>query len=99
MILPQAFPFEAPTPDTRITKLAFKQRLTQAERIGVREAAKTNAQVFDFQDLVDSATFVDLTRQDTIDGLASLEAAGLIGQGRSTEILTAPIQEIERFNE
>lgn len=86
------------TPDTRITKLAFKQRLSQAERIAIREAAKVNPEVFDFQDLVDSATFVDLSRQDTIDALNTLEAAGLIGAGRANEILTAPIQDIERFN-
>jgi hypothetical protein len=84
------------TVDTRITKLAFKQRLTQAERIAIRQAAAANAQVFDFQDLVDSATFIDLSRQDTIEGVTTLEAAGLLAEGRAAEILTTPIDDSER---
>jgi len=83
--------------DTRITKLAFKQRMTQPERIAIRAAAESNPVVFDFQDLVESATFVDLARQDTIDALNTLEAAGLLANGRAAVILTAPVQEIERF--
>lgn len=84
---------------TKITKLAFKQRMTKNERIAVREAAKTNAEVFDFQDLLDSATYVDLDRQDTIDGVNQLEASGLLADGRASEILTAPVEEHEKYKE
>lgn len=81
-----------------ITKLAFKQRLTQAERIAIRAAASSNPIVFDFLDILDSATFVDLQRADTIDGINAMEVAGLLAVGRATEILNAPVQDHERFN-
>lgn len=84
-------------PSTKITKLAFKQRLTQEERIQIRTAASANPVVFDFEDLVNSATFIDLTRSDTIAGLTQLEAAGLLATGRANEILTAPVQDHELF--
>lgn len=83
--------------NTRITKFAFKQRMTQDERIAVRETAKTNAQVYDFQDLLDSATYVDLSHQGTIDGVNQLEQAGLLATGRADEILTAPVQPAEEY--
>lgn len=82
---------------SRITKLAFKQRLTQAERIAIRNAAKENDLVYDFQDLLDSATFVDLKRQDTIDGVNQLEQSGLLAEGRADEILNAPVQQHEVY--
>lgn len=82
----------------RITKLAFKQRLTQTERIAIRAAASSNPVVYDFLDILDSATFVDLQRQDTIDGINAMESAGLLAVGRATEILNAPVQDHERFN-
>lgn len=81
-----------------VTKLAFKQRLTQAERIAIRAAAAANPVVYDFLDILDSATFVDLHRQDTIDGINAMESAGLLAEGRATEILNAAIQDHERFN-
>lgn len=82
---------------TRITKLAFKQRMTQAERVAIRNAAKENDLVYDFQDLLDSATFVDLKRQDTIDGVNQLAQAGLLTEARAEEILTAPVSQDEVY--
>lgn len=82
--------------DMRITKLAFKQRFTQEERIAIREAAKTIPQVYDFEDLVNSATFIDLQRVDTVIDVNAIEQLALIGTGRAMEILTAPAQEHER---
>ena len=81
----------------KLTKLSFKQRMTQEERIAVREAAKTNAAVYDFQDLLESATYVDLSRQDTIDGVNQLEQAGLLAAGRADEILTTPVHPAEEY--
>ena len=83
-------------PDMRVTKLAFKQRMTAAERIAIRTAATTDAIVYDFMDLVDSATFIDLARQDTQDGVNYLESAGLLAAGRAAQILTNPITDEER---
>lgn len=85
------------TPDMRITKLAFKQRFTQQERIDIREASKTIPQVYDFEDLVNSATFIDLSRDDTKIAVNEIESVIPLTQGRANEILTAPIQEHERY--
>lgn len=82
--------------DTRITAVAFKRRLTQAERIAIRNLAKTNDVAFDFQDLLDSSQAVHLTDSDVSKGLAMLEAAGKLAPGRADEILSAPIQQVER---
>ena len=83
--------------NTKITKLAFKQRLTQSERIAIRTAAATNPIVYDFLDIMDSATFIDLSRQDTIDGVNAMEAAGLLAVGRADEILNNPVQPDEEY--
>lgn len=83
--------------DMRITKLAFKQRFTQQERIDIREASKTIPQVYDFEDLVNSATFIDLSRDDTKIAVNAVEPVIPLTQGRANEILAAPIQEHERY--
>ena len=98
MVIPDGAVLNAPPePNTKITKFAFKQRLTQSERITIRTAATTNPIVYDFLDIMDSATFIDLSRQDTIDGLNAMEAAGLLDEGRANEILTNPIQPDEEY--
>lgn len=81
----------------KITRLSFKQRFTTAERLAIRAAAATNPLVFDFQDLVDSATYIDLARQDTKDAVNALESLGLIGEGRAIVILSPPVNEDERW--
>lgn len=83
--------------NTKMTKLGFKQRMTQAERIAIREAAKLNPVVFDFQDLIDSATYIDIARQDTIDAVNQLEEYELLAEGRAAEILAPPVTELEQW--
>jgi len=83
--------------DMRITKLAFKQRFTADERIAIREAAAVNPQIYDFEDLVNAATYIDLSRDDTISAVNAIELSGLIAVGRAGEILGPPINEIERY--
>lgn len=83
--------------DMKITKLGFKQRFTQEERIAIRAASAANPVVFDFQDLVDSATFIDLSRADTVSAVNSLEQFGLIANGRAKQILSPPITEVEQW--
>ena len=80
-----------------ITKLAFKQRFTAEERIAIRTAAAVNPIVYDFQDLVDSATYIDLGRVDTISAVNALEQYGLIAEGRAAEILSPPVNEDEKW--
>lgn len=82
--------------DSRITKLAFRQRFTFAERVAIETAAETDASVRVMLKDQEAATFIDLSRQDTIDGVNALASGGLITAQRASEILTNPIQDIER---
>jgi hypothetical protein len=84
---------------TKMTKQKFKLRLTQAERIAIRNAAKSNATVFDFQDLLDSGSHADLADPVLVSGLKAMEQAGLLAEGRALEVLSAPVQEHEAWRE
>lgn len=94
-------------PDTRLTRLAFRNRFTQSEKVmlelaGVddptapmaqrQQAAAIRVHLAD----VAASTFVDLGRADTRAGVQSLEAAGLLAPGRALQILDAPVQPHER---
>lgn len=94
-------------PDTRITRLAFRNRFTQAEKVMLelaglddptapmaqrQQAAAIRAHLAD----VAASAFVDLARADTRAGVQSLEAAGLLAPGRALQILDAPVQAHER---
>lgn len=95
------------SPDRRITVLAFRNRFTQAEKVTLDLASIDNpsasmqqrqlsAALRVMQQDLNTATFIDLSRADTIAGVNSLETYGIIGAGRASQILNAPIQEIER---
>lgn len=90
----------APAADYRITNLAFVDRFTDAEAIAIDLASigatVEAAQVRRYLDKVSKATHIDLSRADTQAGVRALETAGLIAAGRADEILTAPIQDMER---
>lgn len=94
-------------PDTRITRLAFRNRFTQAEKMMLelaglddptapmaqrQQAAAIRVHLAD----VAASAFVDLARADTRAGVQSLEAAGLLAPGRALQILDAPVQAHER---
>lgn len=96
-------------PDTRVTRLAFRNRFTQAEKVMVelaglddptasmaqrQQAAAIRVHLAD----VAAAAFVDLARAETRSGVQSLEAGGLIGVGRAAEILDAPVTPEERLS-
>jgi hypothetical protein len=78
-----------------ITRLAFLNRFTTAERIAVRDAAKTNPVVEDFMDMISLAGFIDLGRTDTQLGVGYLAQQGYLTAERAQAILTDPIQSIE----
>lgn len=84
-----------PVPETKITRLAFKNRMTQDERIAIRTESETNYYVLDFMDLVADASFIDLSREDTIAGVNYLEGLGLLATGRADEILNTPVSPVE----
>lgn len=81
-----------------ITRLAFRSRFTNAEKLALYTAAETNKQLQVFLDDLAAATYIDLTRPDTIAGITFLETAGLLAAGRASEILSTVILDIERWN-
>ena len=107
-LVPAPPPIDAAEPtDARITRLAFRNRFTQAEKVALELAALDNpaastaqrqqaAALRSYLKDLDAATFVDLERPDTVAGVQSLGAAGLLAEGRAAAILTAPIEAHER---
>ncbi|WP_422846859.1 hypothetical protein ACOYR4_12865 [Acidovorax sp. M14] len=99
---------EPTSPPPHITKLAFRNRFTRAEKVAIEMAALDNpaaplaqrqqaaALRADLKDQQD-ATYIDLARADLQAGVQALEAAGLLAAGRAEQILTAPITDIERY--
>lgn len=96
-------------PDMRITRLAFRNRFTQAEKVALelaalddpaapmaqrQQAAALRATLSDTA----AATFIDLIRADTRAGVQMLETAGLLAAGRALEILDAPVTPEERLS-
>ena len=105
----------APEPETpltktsaRITRLAFRNRFAQAEKVALELAALDNPSApmaqrqqsaalrAHLKDL-DAASWVDLTRPETVAAVQMLEASGLIDEGRAAAILDVDsITDIER---
>jgi hypothetical protein len=101
-------PGALPRADRRITKLAFRNRFTQAEKITIelaaldnpaasmparQQAAALRASLKDQE----NASYIDLDRADTRAGVQGLETAGILASGRALQILDAPIQDVERY--
>ncbi len=95
---------------TRITRLAFRQRLTDPVLVAIELASIDNpaatpaqrqfaAQLRVMAENVRIATYIDLARPDTRAGVQALEAAGLLPAGRALQILDAPVQPNERWSE
>ena len=91
----------------RITKTAFRNRFTLAEKVTLEIACLDNPAATMAQrqqsamlrvSMADtaSATFIDLSRLDTRSGVQMLESAGLLAAGRALIILDAPITLEER---
>lgn len=100
-------PAEPAPVDTRITRLAFRQRFTSAEQIaielasidnpsGTAEQRQQQAALRVYLKNVDAAQYIDLAAADVAAGVQQLEALGLIDAGRAEQILTAEVQEAER---
>jgi len=94
-------------PATQVTRLAFRNRFTAAEKVALEMASLDNpagtmaqrqqaATMRAYMADVNAATFIDLDRDDTRAGVQALEAAGLLAAGRALEILDAPVQPHEK---
>ena len=91
-----------------ITKAAFRNRFTDAEKItselmsidnpsdALQKRQIAAALRVANADVV-VATYIDLERPDTIKGVRMMESIGVIAKGRADEILLAEITDIERF--
>jgi len=103
-----------PPPDTSptfgriITKYAYRNRFTAAEKRAIKKASLglnlllTEDQwlsVAVAQDDIMATAYVHLDRPETVSGTQALEALGLIGVGRATEILSPPVWSTELLPE
>lgn len=100
----------APEPEPlppHITRLAFRNRFTQIEKVTMDLASIDNPTAAMAQrqqaaalrvSLADTAAsaFIDLSRPDTRAGVQMLEAVGILAAGRALQILDAPVQAEER---
>lgn len=88
---------------TKITQLGFLNRFTDDEAVDIDLASVGNtresALLRRYLQKVAAATFIDLARPDLAEDLQKLVVFGLLSQERVTAILTAPIQEHEKFKE
>lgn len=85
--------------DTRapvITKLAFRFRLTDAEYVGVLQAAKTDVAVTAWLETFNMVSQINLADPRTVAGVDLLVSKSLLTQARATAILTAAVKEDER---
>lgn len=100
-------PPTATVPPRAITYWAFRKRFTHTERVGlelaglddpIADAAQRQLAASVRVYLADAAAaaWIDLDDEDTRTGVQALEAAELIAQGRSAQILDSPVQELER---
>jgi len=70
-----------------ITKFEFLMRFTSTERKDTLTAARTNVDIEDFMQLLNSANDVDLTNPETIEGVNALVSFGILTPLRAQEIL------------
>ena len=80
-------PDAVPAVSRRITKLAFRNRFTDLEKLALYTAAESSVQLRVYLDDLSAAEFVDLDCPATVAGVQALEQAGIIGAGRAAEIL------------
>lgn len=85
----------------QITKLAFRERFTTPELLGILSAASgTTTEALMLQMMMQNqslATYIDLTRTDTIAGVEFLVSEGLLTSTRANQILTNPPSSIEIY--
>ena len=93
----------------KITRLAFRNRFTQTEKISIEIASLDNpsanmqqrgaaAALRASQADVLASQFIDLNRADTRAGVQQLETFGIIAAGRAAQILDTPPTELEVYN-
>lgn len=92
--VPQPPPVDSRPPV--ITKLAFRFRLTDAEYVGILQAAKTQIAVAAWLETFNMVSQINLADARTVAGVQQLAALDLLTDERAATILTAPVSEEER---
>ncbi len=77
---------------TKLTRLAFRNRFTFAEKVAIETAAEGDATVRVLLKDQESATHIDLARPDTQQGVQLLVSKNLITSTRGAEILSLTIR-------
>lgn len=80
---PEPDPYEV----SLITVLMFRRRFTTAEKSAIYAAASTDSNVQLFLDDLSAASYVDVTDQETIDGVDYLISQGLLDASRRDAML------------
>lgn len=82
-----------------ITRLAFLNRFSDDEAIALDLASigatVEAAALRRYMAKVDAASFIDLSREDTRQGVQYLETIGILAEGRAAEILDTPATDTE----
>ena len=90
------------SPDTnygsKISRLAFKLRMTADERKKIRVLSESNDDLYDFTDLLSDSTYVDLQDSQTIYGVTLLVSVELLTEERGNIILNSPVTKSEKWN-
>ena len=95
-------------PGSHVTRLAFRNRFTAAEKVMLEMASLDNpagtlaqrqqaAGIRVYLADVATSSFVDISRPDTRVGVQQLEAWGLLAAGRALQILDDPILATEAY--
>ena len=74
-------------PARNVTKLEYLRRFTQDERIAIRTTAASSPVLDDYLKMLELAQDINLDDPDTVAAVQMLEAVGLVGTGRTAEIL------------
>ena len=88
------FPVDVPdpvAPAQPMQKIDFLRLFTATERKTIMAASKVNADIADYQYMLDNSTVILLTDPSVQVGLPMLEAANLIGAGRAAQILAGEV--------
>lgn len=81
----------------KITKLAFRNRFTFAEKVAIETAAESDPTVRVLLKDQEAATFIDLARLDTQQGVQLLASKNLITTERAEAVLSLSVQPEEAF--
>jgi hypothetical protein len=81
VVLPERPNFKA------LHKIDFLKLFTQSERIAIFAEAKNNVAIADWEYMLSHSTTISLFDTEILAGIPALEMMGLIGVGRSAQIL------------